>query len=356
MISANEIYAEIEQCTDDTKKLVLLFDLATSLLNFDERRTQEVAEELGELAERLDDNTGRSYYHSTKGRLLYRKSLFNEANREFELACERAMLTDNVVNQATCLDSLGIGYRMQGEYEKSLEVINKALEIFKTVPTAINYQSVCYNNMGATYKSMNELDKAKDMFEQGIVMAKLANEERMESNLYNNLAAISIMAEKHDEGAVYATMALNGFRKINHKHGKVHALVFLGHCILGKGSYAEALQHYFSCIKLLRHVDHKVVEIQVYKGIGKVYVKMQANNEAMKNFEKALAVCADIHNYYETADIYLLVADIYLAENEHQLAQQYLDKAKTLVEEHNSLSDLADKIAFTQKALGLMPI
>lgn len=71
MQRANELYAEIEQCTDDDKKLVLLFDLATCLLNFDEHRTREVTKELGALAEKIDSNVGRSYYHSAKGRLFF---------------------------------------------------------------------------------------------------------------------------------------------------------------------------------------------------------------------------------------------------------------------------------------------
>ncbi len=351
MQRVNELYGQLENCKDDDKKLLLLFDLSTSLLNFDERKNQEVTEELGVLAERLDSNIGRSYYHSSRARLLFRKSLFKEAAVEFELACEKAMLTDDMVIRASCLDSLGIANRLQGKFKESEETHSRALGLFKTVPNTDNYQSVCYNNLGTLYKDLKDFDKAQQMFELGIAFGKQGDDFRMVCNLRNNLAAICIMTGKFEAGAVHATMALTGFRELKHKHGEVHALVFLGHCICGLGSYAEALQHYLNCIKLLKNVDHKLVEVQAYKGIGNVYANMDACEEALKNYNKAFELCMSVSVYEEACEIQLAIANMYSLAQKTALAKQHADIALALATEHQ-LSHILEKIANTQTKMG----
>lgn len=343
MQRVNELYAQIEQCTDDTKKLVLLFDLATSLLNFDEKRTQDVADELGALAERLNNNIGRSYYHSTRGRLMFRKSLLTEATREFELASEKANLTDDISTQASCLDSLGIAYRIQKKYKEAETATMRALEIFKSVPNTENYQSVCYNNLGTLYKDMEAFDMANEVYKAGLALASSIGNERMACNLQNNVAGVAIMTHNYEEGLYHSQLSLAGFRKLRHKNGEVHALMFVGHCTCELGNYAKAMQHYLACLKLLKSVSDKPVEAQVYKGLGNVYAKMHAYEEALKNYTKAMEISLSAHDFEEACEIQLVIAKLYHAMDNSASAEWHLNNANTLAAE-KGLDKMSNKV------------
>jgi len=145
MISTKAIYEELEQCTDDHRRLDLLFNLATDFLNFDEKRCLQVAEDINVLAEKLDSNLGRSYYHSSLGRVFFKKSQFAEASAAFNKALEMAMLTDDLKIQGICLDTLGVVYTQQNKCAKAIEVSTRALHIFEQLPNTTRLQVVCYN-------------------------------------------------------------------------------------------------------------------------------------------------------------------------------------------------------------------
>ncbi len=347
MERVNELYAQIEQCVDDREKLVLLFDLATSLLNFDERRTVEVSEELGALAERLDSNVGRSYYHSTKARILFRKSLFKEATIEFEVASKMANLTDDTTIQASCLDSLGIAYRIQDKFKESETAALQALDMFRSAPNTESYQAVCYNNLGSLYKDLEAFDKATEVYKAGLELAQEIGNDRMVCNLQNNLAGIGIMTHNYKEGLYYAQLALDGFRRLSHKNGEVLALVFVGHCTFELGNYAKALQDYLTCIKLLKNFDHKLAEAQVYKGLGNVYAKMQAFEEALKNYNKATEISLSAHDFEEACEIQLVIANMYHNIDDIASAEMYINKAIALAKEH-TLPKITEKVATVQ--------
>ena len=96
MKKVKEVYEALEVCTDDGQRLNLLFSLATHLLNFDDKRSLEVAEQISELSERIDNNLGRSYYHSAKARVLYKRSEFHEATDEFQKALDAAIVVKRI--------------------------------------------------------------------------------------------------------------------------------------------------------------------------------------------------------------------------------------------------------------------
>lgn len=313
MLRTKAIYEELEQCTDDHKRLVLLFDLATAFLNFDEKRSLETAEAINELAAKLDSNIGRAYYHSAKGRVLYKKSLFGESAKEFNKALDKAMLTDNLTFQAVCLDTLSVVYSQQQETEKAIEASYRALEVFQQQPNTLRYQAISYNNIGNAYKRMLDYAKAEEAYLQGLVIAREDNDERTQANVLNNLAAINIEQENFKQSLGYAKQALAIFKNVSHKHGEVHSTVFLGHTYVGLGEYAKGMDCYLAAQKLLKQVDHKPIEIHIYKGMADVYVGLQAYDEAIKHYQKAAKLAKTIEDFNELSDMYYHLGNAYQA-------------------------------------------
>ncbi|CAN5246758.1 hypothetical protein BH09BAC1_BH09BAC1_13320 [soil metagenome] len=336
MLNVKERYVQLEACQDDGERLEILFNLATDLLNFDQKRVLEIAEEINEIAERGDNNLGRSYYHSTKGRVFFKRAKYADCEMEFNQALQMALLTTDLITQAMCYDSLGILYSFQYRHEASLEASFKALSIYQQVPgiTSEKFTVVCYNNIGACYKQMFELDKAEDSYLKGLEAAK-SHEGRVKYSIMNNLANIKIIQGKFDEGLVHVSEALKGFRQANHKNGEANALVITGHCWLGKGAYAVAMTHLLSAIKLLKELDYKTVEISALYGMGNVYMKMEAFDEAIKHYQKALALAIAIEDDHEVCEIYLLLIPAYQATNDLDAINEAINIGLGLAKKRN---------------------
>lgn len=327
MKRANEIYAELEAGVGDERRLRLLFELATELLNFDIGRSQEVSEQLGAFANEIDSNLGRSFYHSSKARLLYKQSRFKEAVKEFQLASDMAMLSSDVLQQAVSLDSLGIAFRFQKKFKESEEASLRAIEILEAVAPTHQYKCIFHNNLGSLYKDLEDWEKAEQQYQTGLGIATACGDERMASNLLNNLSAIGLLTHNYPDATKYAEQALAGFKKLNHKHGEVHALVFVGHGLFGQGNYGMAMEHYLSALKLLKNVDHKLIEAQAYKGLGNVYGKMLAFDDAIKYYQKASDICLSVEDHKEACEIYITAATMYHIAGQTNKAADYLRKA-----------------------------
>ncbi len=341
MKKVKEVYEALEVCTDDGQRLNLLFSLATHLLNFDDKRSLEVAEQIRELSEQIGSHLGRSYYHSAKARVFYKRSLFYEATDEFQKALDAAMLSSNLTQQAICLDSLGIAFRFQKRYRESEDCSLKALQILNSLEKSIGYTATCYNNLGSLYQDQEEYDKATECFNKGLAIAQQHHDERMAANLLNNLSGIGILTHQYTEGLAYANQALSIFKSMNHKHGEVHATVLMGLCYLRLGNHATAMDCFLSGLKQLKNVDHKLIEVQAYKGLGEVYAALLAYPEANKNYSKAIAIGIKAHDYGEVCTILQLQAKMQLAANDLKAAKTTLTKARTIAAEQNLSKQLA---------------
>lgn len=352
MDAIKETYEALELCTDDDKRLKLLFNLATGLLNFDNKRSMEVAEEISALAERMDSNLGRSYCHTAKARVYYKRAQYSDAMAEFEKASETAMLTTDRTHQAICLDSLGIAFRYQKRFKESEACSLKALEILKELSTSSAYMGICYNNLGCLYKDLEDYGKATETYKEGLKVALASKDYQMAYNLLNNLGGMAITLGNFADGLDYAQQALTGFQKIKHKHGEVHAMVFVGHCLLGLGHYAKAMEKYLTCIKLLKNVDNKLIEIQAYKGLGDVYARMLAYNEANLHYTKALDVSQLIGDHDETCELLLCIGNANFALNKIPEAIEAFNMGIALANKNELTTNLA-KLTTRQKELGL---
>lgn len=354
MIKIKAIYEELEQCTNDLKRLDLLFDLATGLLNFDEKRSLEVADEISTLAEKLNNNKGRSYYHSAKARVFFKKSQYAQAAMEFNKALTMAMLTDDLVLQAICQDSLGVSYCQQNKCDEALLASNKALETLQQIThiNTLGYQITAYNNIGNVYKRLNDTEKAEATYLQGLKLAEEANDVRIKCNLLNNLCAISLVSHRYAQGLVYAQKALAGFKSLNHKHGEVHAQVFMGYCLAGMGEYAKAMDCYIIGLKMLKQVDHKPIEAYTYKGMADVYMHMGALPEALKNLKKGMEIVAAIKDYQEITEFYVAIVKTYIAMGNHQEALKTAQAGINLAEEHNITNELVQLKALQTQLQG----
>lgn len=313
MLDIKVLYERLEQSDNDEERMHIKFDIATFFLNTNEQRTLEYAEEINVLAEKLDSNLGRCYYHSTLGRVLYRKSNFNDAAVEFQCALDLSLLTDDKLTQAICYDSLVVVHGPQNRYDLALKNSLKALEIYKQIDSqASQWQtSVCYNNIGIAYKNLDQLELAEESYKKGLKIADESDNPRIKYITLNNLAMIKIAQQKFDEGMAYALPALEGFKNLNHKVGESHALVYIAHCQLGKGDYAEALQSYIKAAKVLKDIDNKPAEVQLYTGMGNVYLKLQAYNEALTNYNKALAIAETTGESRDICEVYVSLGKAY---------------------------------------------
>lgn len=335
MLSTKELYERLEQTNDQHEHLHILFDIATSLLNTSEQRTLEVANQIKQLAEKLDNNLGRSYYHSTLGRVLYRQAKHEEVAVEFQKALDYSLLSNDKLTQAMCYDSLGIVYGSLGYYHKSLDTSLNALALYEQIDSkASHWQQIsCYNNLGVIYKYLNRLQEAETCYHKGMALLAIAPNDKMRCNLAVNYGDVVLMNGRPEEALKYGMEALSGFKEHNHRIGESHAVLLIGKCYLSVGAFAKASQQFIAALKVSKDINNRAIEAEAYLGMGDIYMKMGGAKEAGEQYERTYKIAQEIANYSLQCQAACAMGKYCLAINKPEEALVYLSEGLALANE-----------------------
>ncbi|KAJ1607326.1 putative stress-induced protein sti1-like protein [Cryptosporidium canis] len=107
--------------------------------------------------------TETAQYYKNKGNELYKQKKFDDALIQYDLAIERDP------NDISFLTNKGAVYLEMGKYELCLEVCQKALDKRFEVKADFVKVAKAYNRMASCYIKMNELQKAKEMYEKSLL-------------------------------------------------------------------------------------------------------------------------------------------------------------------------------------------
>lgn len=345
------LYDLLETCTDDNMRVKILFNISNSFLDFDERRVLDTAEEMLAVAERIDSNVGRAYYHSIMGRVLIKKAQYPESGVAFTKALDFALLTPDRFTQAMCYDSLGILYGHQYKYQAALEACFKAFDIYEEVgdESSYRFKIVCCNHIAVTYLIMHDVEQSERYFRLALEILGENEVGAIKPTLYNNLANVLNIKGDYAASMEIAQRALEGYIHHSHKNGTAHANVIIARNLLGLGQPALALEKLKHVLKLLKETDNKVVLIKAYSTLGEVYMAMQAYQEAINYYQKAIKIASAIGDEHKVCDTQTLLGQAFMALNQQDSATKAFNEGLALAEKYG----LAPEKATLQKLMGI---
>ncbi len=99
-----------------------------------------------------------------------------------------------------------------------------------------------------------------------------------------------------DSAIAYARKSLDIATALNNKRQIAASYNSLGLGMKVKGNYAEALQQYFSALKLYKELNDKVGMGRIHNNLGNVYNYKHNYDEALKNFKEALKLKNELHD------------------------------------------------------------
>jgi len=111
------------------------------------------------------------------------------------------------VTQAISWSFYGQGYRLTGNYIKSLESHTKAIRIAETISDK-SVLAYANNQIGHIYKDREESEKAKTFYRNAKYFGELGNNKMIQGYACMNLGAVYLNAKKYDSSLYYSKRAL----------------------------------------------------------------------------------------------------------------------------------------------------
>ena len=204
---------------------------------------------------------------------------------------------------------------------------------------ALNERSYAYYLKGDTKKSMSALN-------QTVAICKTLDMPNFLATLYGNMGSIYGEEQKYQEAVQYFNKTLQIFKEQYIPKGEARMLNNLGLIYYKLDSYDLALSYFNESIVIYESMGLTNKTGTTIADIGAVYYKQGKYNEAVDKGYKALKILQDINDKFSTADCYYMLAQSYLALNEKEKAQHYVDKSLEIDKAIKNNSRIIERLTF----------
>lgn len=155
-----------------------------------------------ELAKDMKDTLKTAVISMNVANILYNESYanndFTKTNKAYAEALYWGQLAKNIEIQISILSNWGMSYSDEQQYQLSIEKLNQALDLAKTLEHQTDFAFI-YHYLGRTYSLMKEYAKAIEKFKESLVYAKKYKDLEFEAENYFYLATSNYALQNYKE-------------------------------------------------------------------------------------------------------------------------------------------------------------
>lgn len=244
-------------------------------------RSLECLQESLELAERTGNLRDRMLAHNTIGSIYRQLTDYPRALQEFYQSLAMAEELGQEIELP--MGNIAIIHYMQSEYEKSLEIMLKVLELLRASRDRRN-EAACLGNLASLYYHLNNPEASIQHWNQAMLLhQELGNE----GGVAFTLRAIG---EQYQLRGEYPT-ALEYYQRSEALARQIHALPYLVATLNKLGTLWHTLEEYEQALTVLKEAE------TIAATIGDKYFEMSACESISEVLESMGDVTAALHYY-----------------------------------------------------------
>ena len=252
------------------------------------------------------------------------------------------------------LITLSSTYRMAGENNKSIELMNEAVKTAETVNNSALLAD-CYQELGLISQAQNDPQRSIEYNLKSISIHKLNKNLIGLSGAYNNLGIGYAQIGKWDEAMRYFREGLAIELKRQNKYSLGNDYNNIGIFYIIKGNIDSA-EHYIRLgLKLREEANDKIGICGSYNNLALLELERKNPEKALINANTAYAICKQIQSVKELIEIMETFYKIHLSKNEYKTALEYYVRRDSVIRksEYDSntkkLSEMQSNIELEKK-------
>lgn len=292
-----QLQQQYETLTDERERIDILVEMGIELRTFDTEHAAEIADQViyRSVAERYLWGQGRGY--NLKG---------------------------------SCLG-------IQGEYDKAIEILDKAFAIAKQLKDK-RLEARVLNNYGHIYRERGDLANALNYFGTALEINEELGDEFSQSINLTSISNLHYDLNDYDSALEYALKCFSIFERSNDPVRLISIHTTLGNIYFKQENFAQALHHFEEILNSSEPETHSYIMAQ--SGLGKVYYKMHDFVNARKYLLPALEEAEKV-NYAEVQIIsHFYLGRLYMAEGNYRSSLSHLNAAFKLADEYTRRHDI----------------
>ena len=270
--------------------------------------------------------------------------------------------------EGKCLLNLGLFYQKTEDYSKSLFHYGKALDIAVNLKNKID-ESACLNNIGILYRRIGNFSRSLEYLKRALSLdIELENQIYVSQNMnnigttfrLNSVLTGNTMFMK--EALSYYFESLNISRNIQDTKTEIEVLNNIGVAYSALKDFDKALKYFHLAASRTEEFVYLEARCMVLNNIAKVYLEMNASEEAEKLYLQAIDLGLQISRGYILWEAYYGLGLCY--EHEQKMAQaaecysaslRYIDRIRSRISLDSFKAGFArDKIKVYESLINLL--
>lgn len=227
---------------------------------------------------------------------------------------------------AKCYNSMGITYRLDKDYEKSLFYHKKALQV-RQLKNDFSGIGGSFNNIGNVFVDLRQLDSALHYFLKSLEVKRNVNDKRSVASTLNNIGDVRLAQGEPVDAQKYYVESLTLKQQSNDRVGQVITLNGLAECML-------LLKQYTAVLKYLNQADDLEKQmgglLEQYKNNLQIRVRLYRMTgqyrEATEFSEKLMKVNDSLYNQDKVSTIQRIQASYEVDKKEQQIEILHADQ------------------------------
>jgi len=240
-----------------------------------------------------------------------------------------ARKNNNVEDECTGLNSLGVYYMNTGDYKQAGEIFHQTLD--KAVAAKLTERAAMVTfNLGAIYTNQGKWAEGLNAFQDALKYFTQIGNKKFIARCMMNIAVNYHTWRNLDKALEFYEKADSYFETLDDNMGRVASLNNIGEIYKDKKNYQEAIKYYTRSLNLAIKVSSKLNEAVAYLGLAEANVKLKNIWKASQLAHQALELMEPMDMVEGIARSKWILGEVEFLSGDYNSALKYAGESAAL--------------------------
>jgi tetratricopeptide (TPR) repeat protein/DNA-binding CsgD family transcriptional regulator len=224
-----------------------------------------------------------------------------------------------------CLELLSGIYFEQGKYEQSVVISTQIIQLLEQSAHRRTLAGA-WNNIASVYAKQGDFPKSIEKYQKALDIYTTINDSRGICFVHANIAEQYVELQSWESARKYIRIALDLIKEHNYIDLEIEILPVFGKIVIAEKEYDQALLHYTECMEKCVELNHKR-GIALLKSLAGDIQKARKNyDEAVKLYQKSIQQAETVGDKPLLSSIHRSLSQVYESLNNSAAALHHFKK------------------------------
>ena len=189
--------------------------------------------------------------------------------------------------------NLGNSYQSLGQYQRAINLHQQSLEIAREISNRRG-EANSLGNLGNSYQFLGQYQQAINFHQQSLELAREISDQRGEANSLGNLGNAYDALGQYQQASDFHQQSLVIKREIGDCEGEAISLSNLGNAHRALGQYQRAINFHQQSLEIARKIGNRGVEVIPLGNLGNAYLALGQYQRAINFHRESLEITREI--------------------------------------------------------------